>query len=369
MKLALRLSAVAFLIGGLTSAGGNPVTFQGLGDLGGGHSAFAAFDVSGDGSVVVGASFDSGGIEHGFRWSTDGNLVIFDAETRGISTDGKVVVGRANSEAFRWTSAGGLTPLGDLPGGPKLGSAYAASADGSTIVGFSYTQVHQEAFRWTSAGGMTSLGPLASNKREVRAAATSADGNAVVGFGYQGGSGKHEAFRWTTSGGMVALGYLPGGSGTESYANSISADGTVVVGSSGNGLATVAYRWTASGGMVPLNGLDGTSQARDVSADGQTIVGYADRQAMLWTEALGMVRLKDYLIARGASGLTDWHLKHADAISADGRTIIGEGVNPDGKQEAWIATIPEPSTLLLAIFATISLLTCRVAAKQRASAS
>ena len=34
-------------------------------------------------------------------------------------------------------------------------------------------------------------------------------------------------------------------------------------------------------------------------------------------------------------------------ISDDGKTIVGYGTNPEGNTEAWIATIPEPATLLL----------------------
>ena len=45
--------------------------------------------------------------------------------------------------------------------------------------------------------------------------------------------------------------------------------------------------------------------------------------------------------------LTGWALKSATGISADGLTIVGTGTNPVGFDEGWIATIPEPSTLLL----------------------
>ncbi|MHC4085995.1 MAG: PEP-CTERM sorting domain-containing protein [Planctomycetota bacterium] len=35
------------------------------------------------------------------------------------------------------------------------------------------------------------------------------------------------------------------------------------------------------------------------------------------------------------------------SISADGFTIVCNGINPDGYYEGWIATVSEPSTLLL----------------------
>lgn len=45
--------------------------------------------------------------------------------------------------------------------------------------------------------------------------------------------------------------------------------------------------------------------------------------------------------------LTGWDLWGAQGISADGRTITGFGLDPSDFDEAWIATIPEPSTGLL----------------------
>jgi hypothetical protein len=45
--------------------------------------------------------------------------------------------------------------------------------------------------------------------------------------------------------------------------------------------------------------------------------------------------------------LTGWELRIPWAVSADGLTIVGEGYNPNGDREAWIAHIPEPSTLVL----------------------
>jgi len=57
--------------------------------------------------------------------------------------------------------------------------------------------------------------------------------------------------------------------------------------------------------------------------------------------------LKDVLTEQGID-LTGWALRHAKGISADGLTIVGEGINPLGASEGWIATIvPEPTTALL----------------------
>ena len=41
-----------------------------------------------------------------------------------------------------------------------------------------------------------------------------------------------------------------------------------------------------------------------------------------------------------------WELLAAGGINESG-TIVGWGINPSGDTEAWIATVPEPSTLAL----------------------
>jgi len=45
--------------------------------------------------------------------------------------------------------------------------------------------------------------------------------------------------------------------------------------------------------------------------------------------------------------LSGWTLEGATGISADGDTIVGDGTNPMGNPEGWIATIPEAGTGLL----------------------
>jgi len=93
--------------------------------------------------------------------------------------------------------------------------------------------------------------------------------------------------------------------------------------------------------------------ALDVSVDGTVVVGQAtnltsfEQQAMIWDPISGMRPLKEVLETQ--LDLTGWSLRRASAVSDDGRTIVGWGINPDGVTEGWIATIPEPtsSTLLL----------------------
>jgi uncharacterized membrane protein len=59
-----------------------------------------------------------------------------------------------------------------------------------------------------------------------------------------------------------------------------------------------------------------------------------------------MERLADILTSKGID-LTGWELSVATAVSADGKTIVGYGINPAGEREAFVASIaPNPTTLL-----------------------
>jgi hypothetical protein len=57
------------------------------------------------------------------------------------------------------------------------------------------------------------------------------------------------------------------------------------------------------------------------------------------------------LLDEGATNVDGWELYAAWGISADGAVIVGNGINPDGKTEAWRAVVPEPGTFTLAAFA------------------
>jgi hypothetical protein len=79
-----------------------------------------------------------------------------------------------------------------------------------------------------------------------------------------------------------------------------------------------------------------------------------------------MVNLREFLVASGATGLEGWTLTEARGVSWDGLTIVGTGVH-DGITEAWIATIPEPPTILLGGLAAVGVLAFAVLLRKRHS--
>ncbi|MFQ5634997.1 MAG: PEP-CTERM sorting domain-containing protein, partial [Gammaproteobacteria bacterium] len=138
----------------------------GLGDLPGGAAQSTAFDVSGDGNVIVGYSLATAG-----------------------------------PEAFRWTAAGGMAGLGDLPGGAFRSFAHGVSANGSIVVGFAESALGDEAFVWTADNGMQRLADILITRGAggfggwilTNAMSISDDGTTVVGTGINP-DGNREAF-------------------------------------------------------------------------------------------------------------------------------------------------------------------------------
>ncbi len=257
-----------------------------------------------------------------------------------VSDDGSTVVGWSASEiasaqAFRW-SGDGLVGLGPFAVGTSHSVAQAVSGDGSVIVGGTFNFLGlEEAFRW-SGGVVVPLGDLPggppSGPFRSRAFAVSADGSVIVGLGASDLG--IEAFRWS-GGAMVGLGDLAGGL-FESTALDVSADGSTVVGRGTSAAGVEAFRWNSSGGMLGLGDLPGgnfRSIANSISADGSTIVGVGTpatggHQAFRWTSAGGMIGL-GYLPSGGFSS-------EAFDASADGSIIVGTGQGSLGESRAFI---------------------------------
>lgn len=266
---------------------------------------------------------------------------FWDARVEQISGDGQTIVGRYpywNSALFieshyaiAWSQAGGFQFLADLVEGIGDTVAYAASYDGSVIVGRARTSAGLQPVRWTVSEGATLLGVLPSGGAYGEAMDVSADGTIVVGVADSADG--LQAFRWTVEAGLVGLGRLPGT--IESRATAISADGQVIVGASRDAAGNErAFRWTASGGILDLGNLPGGSSTRAataVSGDGSTIVGSARTPStgdigFVWTELRGMRSLPAMLAEDYGSSTGSWYAHTISDISPNGRYMAGEAV-------------------------------------------
>ncbi|KPJ71743.1 MAG: hypothetical protein AMS14_08970 [Planctomycetes bacterium DG_20] len=410
---------------------GAPASFRGLGDLPGGAFRSTAAAVSADGRVVVGSSaYQEAAVElridfdlaappqlyQAFRWTETEGMVGLDllpgitgSRATAVSADGSVVIGNTSFAGgdgletnvtcpFRWTVEGGTIPIG-----PERDYAYDVSADGAVVVGTRRYPLSLEVYvqnppgpwavRWTPDDPDD---PAVLGRNGTGARAISADGSVIVGSISHPFMFKSDAFRWTAAGDMTYLDHLPGG--VQVWATDVSADGSVVVGYDSDRLLSAsgwaeAFRWTEDGGIVGLGDLPGGafwSEALAVSADGSVVVGrastgYADPsegplqtpdpmplwEAFIWTEAAGMQNLAEFLTTICGLDLTGWTLTTATDLSADGLTVVGSGINPDGNAEAWIATIPEPASLAslaLGVAGALCARRRRQAERRRASA-
>lgn len=193
-------------------------TFQPLGTLSALHPGSFGYGLSGDGSTVVGISYDAQNNQQAFRWTASTGIagMGFLPQPQTIAPysaayaanfDGSVIVGQSRSadsgsagEAFRWTAAGGMQPLGDFATGAFQSLAYAVSSDGTVVGGRASVQgtcgpfgcgSAPRAFIWDSRHGMRDLGELLTQNGvdltgwrldEVRGISSS--GRIVVGIGF-----------------------------------------------------------------------------------------------------------------------------------------------------------------------------------------
>jgi probable HAF family extracellular repeat protein len=311
----------------VSSAAGQTATFRPLGALPGGSFQSGAAAVSADGSVIVGFSVGLGGPE-AVRWTGTGGPQSLGASTVyawAVSADGSVIGGatRDSGPAFRWTAATGPLGLGTLPGGGSRSEARGVSGDGAVVVGIAdHGDGSNAAFRWTAQTGMQAFLPVSG---ESEAWGISADGSAIVGVLLVSGV---NSYRFTSAQGMQLV--------DPDQVFAVSADGSTVVG--GDGFCG-AFRWTPSGGVQCLGALPGQNSAYGtaLSADGSVVVGWSrfPYHSFIWDAAHGIRDLRDVLVTNYGLDLTGWTLDYAFGVSADAQVIVGWGTNPCGQQEGW----------------------------------
>lgn len=258
-------------------------------------------------------------------------------------TDAGTVVGRSDRDgemrAVRWPAGGGIEELA-LPPEFTSGEARSVALLGDVIVGSAATQYETYAVRWMSGNAeVLNLGAGGNSM----AHAVSADGNVIVGEADFDNAGRMSAFRWSAADGAQAL------FTDQSVATDTTDDGSVIVGGvtdywSGD---RVAFRWSAMTGAQLLGDLPGGAthaNAHAVSSDGGTVVGTGEiagyeLRAFIWTEALGMRDLGEWLAIEHNVDLQGWTLIEAMDVSADGSVIVGIGRDAGGAYGPWMVTL------------------------------
>ncbi|MCW5765543.1 MAG: hypothetical protein KIT68_06155 [Phycisphaeraceae bacterium] len=280
------------------------------------------------------------------------------ARAQAISGNGLTIAGTATfpdgrrgtrERLARWIQTGAPEDLGDLPNTARIGSSAvrALSADGSVAVGVLETAGPGTfgAFRWSRAGGMNPLG-LLPGMRSAEANGVSADGSVTVGTAMDDGAKPAaRAVVWTAKAAEPVSG-LPADRPTS--AQGVSADGRVIVGNwrddGGSG-----YRW--SGGTITrLRAIEGhAGKIAGVSGDGRVTVGSSDskagQRAVIWGPT-GTLYVLDELLKEPLAAAPGLRLNAATAANKDGTVIVGTAGLTDAsgahKQVGFIARLPAP---------------------------
>jgi len=198
-----------------------------------------------------------------------------------ISGDGTTIVGLAwidgcDGAGFRWTAATGLQPLQHLANGHNRCSAI--SGDGLSLGGFAQGSFSRTPAYWTP--DTSGFVPDPNLQGEVHG--FTEDGGQSVGTLYFTGSLYTAFIRDNQSGVFTNLGKLQ--SGWAAAASDLSEDASVIVGYDYISLSRKAWVWTSGDGIVSmtdrlaafgLTGLPNFLVCSAVSDDGTVVVGGA----------------------------------------------------------------------------------------------
>ena len=133
--------------------------------------------------------------------------------------------------------------------------------------------------------------------------AVSVDGSVIVGTAFVPGADYSTAFRYTDADGWVDLGKLVPHPFHAAHATGIAENGTIV-GLSGD---PAAQNWTG----------------------------------FIWTSEDGMRSVADVLTDLGVTNHAGWWLGEARDISADGTTVVGAAIDPSYYLRGYVARIPD----------------------------
>jgi uncharacterized membrane protein len=243
-------------------------------------SRSTAYDISGDGTTIVGLSWD-GCDARGFRWTEATGMQELQPLANGgnrcstISGDGTALGGFAQGAFSRTPAYWAADMSGAVLDETFQGEVHGFNEDGSTSVGTNYFSGNwYSAFvRDTASGVMTNLGSLNHNWAG-HATDITEDGNIIVGYDVNGLS--RQAWVWTSTGGILSLNdrlTALGITGAEALfvCRAVSDDGAVIVGggvaAGGGPFGTAGFivtltnsQWTGlGGGTAGINGMPGLS--------------------------------------------------------------------------------------------------------------
>ncbi|HVU63398.1 MAG TPA: hypothetical protein VHC70_05445 [Phycisphaerales bacterium] len=317
--------------------------------------------ISADGHTVLGISGIVGNQTPLF-WSIDPSIQLHqitrpqgwtDVTPISISANGStVLVIRTNTlspSAYLYTS--GVVTLIPNPAGTSSIHAVALSPDGSFFVGSASFSggVGTRAVRWNSPTSATQLA-LPGSTIQATAAVAASDGS-IYGAGYNGATGYSVLAQWHDNL-VTPLATLPISGTVAAAPRFVSADGTVILGetdTNSSSPTSTAWLWSAASGFQPIPLPNGSNSfiPSGMSADASIVVGRNDifsstPSALIWTPQLGTRTFANFLTLAGVN-VGGWTFDDPPVVSADGTRFAGDGLDPNGRREAYLVTIPAPA--------------------------
>jgi uncharacterized membrane protein len=363
-------------------------TFEGLGDLPGGEFGSEVTALSADGRVAVGS----------------GTIEVFVGEPFGPFINIR--------EAFAWADDTGMLGLGcmrELSGPPfsdACSLATGVSADGGIVVGTYYdapwsifcSEDIWGGFEWTETDGMADIGlgsfigflltGMSADARVVggeRGFIPSVSSCAPIEFPRAYVSIAGQVFEHL---GGVPRAYSADGRTVvgdnllfiEDEGEQLGREGVRVLSADGRTQAGVAreeaFLARPFGPVFPLPPLGGASDSAPtvLSIDGGTAFGWSGEdgslQAVRWIRYGEVARVRELLESQYGLDLAGWTLHDIRGVSNDGLTLVGNGTNPDGRAEGWIArlnspiVVPDPGAAGAALLALSAIARRRRAARR-----
>ncbi len=345
------IAAIVVAIAASAAVAGGPVkpTFIALD-----QSYMVPMSMTTDGSKVVGTGYFG---SPAFYWTAAEGVVLLGggcgAGTAAISGDGSTIVNciiddNGKAVAAKWLGGTNWQSLGSVAGAvpcdADLSSAWGIDGTGSTAVGLVWLaqqcRAHAGSWDLVSGGPATDLGSF-GERAASRANAISGDGHTIAGWQDDPDTGQREGAKWVD--GVESYVVTPAGDhvGEVAFVNH---DGTVMAGSSlpygtGNGwVYTPKKGFQTFGPANPIFWYTATA----ASSDDGSIVGGVSRdqntgtpRGWIWTFKGGkFVWMDDYMAKNKLAA--GWSIGAVMTISADGSTLAGYGIDPDGIVRGWI---------------------------------
>lgn len=309
--------------------------------------------LSDDGSAAVGwLTLGDGSYEASFRWTATRGLEPFptlggtETYPYDVSSDGSVVVGGSHTEsgalrAFLWRESAGMQSLGTLGGNASC--ALRVSDDGRVVYGWAETSTSaKRLFRWTAERGMQNIGLPWQN---VQIRFMTPDGSVIAGT--LDISDLRWIFRWSETLGLQILG-AAGGDRAELTAMSI--DGLTLAGATRRSDGSYqAFLWTPATGFTELGecrepSWDTPERSRrntrvvHLSRDGTVVVWEAPDGRILYRRAGLVVDIRRHLWIRGIQA------DNIHGVSTDGTRLIlaGTRFTPNGDERYSLMRITAP---------------------------